>query len=202
MKQTKGQLCRETKPSPIYRQSQSCIAAIMLLKELCFGMNNFSFLWKKDLSQAVRWLMLAQITEFEIYSIYHVQCFKCHVWSLITKWNTYCMIRPKSQAWVAAFQKSYKTIKKSLSQRGDKPSITTFGSIFLKKRFNLIPACLESLGLMQRTYDGSLDMRISMSFARLALNWVAAWSDRHKRELVINYPVRVKVRWLGKDAGQ
>lgn len=37
-----------------------------------------------------------------------------------------------------------------------------------------IPACLESLGLMQRTYDGSLDMRISISFARLALNCVAA----------------------------
>lgn len=45
---------------------------------------------------------------------------------------------------------------------------------------DLIPACLESLGLMQRTYDGSFDMRISMSFARLALNWVAAWGGRHK----------------------
>lgn len=41
-------------------------------------------------------------------------------------------------------------------------------------RMDLLPACLESLGLMQRTYDGSLDMRISMSFARLALNCVAA----------------------------
>ncbi|KAK0135799.1 hypothetical protein N1851_028296 [Merluccius polli] len=29
---------------------------------------------------------------------------------------------------------------------------------------------------MQRTYDGSLDIRISMSFARLDLNWVAAWT--------------------------
>ncbi|KAG7275113.1 hypothetical protein CRUP_009473 [Coryphaenoides rupestris] len=35
-----------------------------------------------------------------------------------------------------------------------------------------VPACLESLGLMQRTYDGSLDIRISMSFARLDLNWL------------------------------
>lgn len=45
---------------------------------------------------------------------------------------------------------------------------------FLRARVDLVPACLESLGLMQRTYDGSLDMRISMSLARLALNWVAA----------------------------
>lgn len=28
---------------------------------------------------------------------------------------------------------------------------------------------------MQRTYDGSFDIRISISFARLVLNWVAAW---------------------------
>lgn len=49
-----------------------------------------------------------------------------------------------------------------------------------KRRIAFIPACLESLGLMQRTYDGSFDMRISMSFARLALNWVAAWRGRHK----------------------
>lgn len=36
-----------------------------------------------------------------------------------------------------------------------------------------IPACLASLGLMQRTYDGSFDIRISINFARLVLNWVA-----------------------------
>lgn len=50
----------------------------------------------------------------------------------------------------------------------------------MKTRLDFIPACLESLGLMQRTYDGSFDIRISMSFARLALNWVAAWRGRHK----------------------
>ena len=52
---------------------------------------------------------------------------------------------------------------------------------------------MESLGLMQRTYDGSLDMRISMSFARLALNWVAAWKGRHKtREIA-------EESWLERD---
>lgn len=50
----------------------------------------------------------------------------------------------------------------------------------MKTKLDFIPACLESLGLMQRTYDGSFDIRISMSFARLALNWVAAWRGRHK----------------------
>lgn len=50
-----------------------------------------------------------------------------------------------------------------------------------KQKLDFIPACLASLGLMQRTYDGSFDMRISMSFARLALNWVAAWRGRHKQ---------------------
>lgn len=41
--------------------------------------------------------------------------------------------------------------------------------------FKDVPGCLASLGLMQRMYDGSLDIRISMSFIRLFLNWVAAW---------------------------
>lgn len=45
---------------------------------------------------------------------------------------------------------------------------------------SILPACLASLGLMQRTYDGSLDIRISINFARLVLNWVAAWRQRQK----------------------
>lgn len=55
-----------------------------------------------------------------------------------------------------------------------------------RQKKDFIPACLESLGLMQRTYDGSLDMRISMSLARLALNWVAAWGGRHQDTRVRN----------------
>lgn len=55
-----------------------------------------------------------------------------------------------------------------------------------REKKDFIPACLESLGLMQRTYDGSLDMRISMSLARLALNWVAAWGGRHQDARVRN----------------
>lgn len=60
------------------------------------------------------------------------------------------------------------------------PQVTVF--IWMEKKTWLVPACLESLGLMQRTYDGSLDMRISISFARLDLNWVAAWKGRHKHD--------------------
>lgn len=45
---------------------------------------------------------------------------------------------------------------------------------------------------MQRMYDGSFDMRISMSLARLALNWVAAWRCRNRW-------MKMKVReWEGK----
>lgn len=39
-----------------------------------------------------------------------------------------------------------------------------------------IPGCLASLGFIQRTYDGSLDIRISISLAKLSLNCVAAWA--------------------------
>lgn len=37
------------------------------------------------------------------------------------------------------------------------------------------PGCLASLGLMQRTYQGSLDIRISVRSTRLFLNWVTTW---------------------------
>lgn len=39
-----------------------------------------------------------------------------------------------------------------------------------------LPGCLASLGFIQRTYDGSLDIRISISLAKLSLNCVAAWA--------------------------
>lgn len=41
--------------------------------------------------------------------------------------------------------------------------------------FQASPGCLASLGLMQRTYQGSLDMRISVKPTRLLLNWVTTW---------------------------
>lgn len=41
--------------------------------------------------------------------------------------------------------------------------------------FQASPGCLASLGLMQRTYQGSLDIRISVKPTRLLLNWVTTW---------------------------
>lgn len=55
---------------------------------------------------------------------------------------------------------------------------------------------------MQRTYDGSLDMRISMSFARLALNWVAAWRGRHeetRQRMDVGEDGRMKVESEGSE---
>lgn len=74
-----------------------------------------------------------------------------------------------------------------------------------KIRLDVIPACLESLGLMQRMYDGSLDMRISISFARLALNWVAACRGRHKQRQKLNLVrkgLRDEGERMGKEAGR
>lgn len=39
------------------------------------------------------------------------------------------------------------------------------------------PGCLASLGLMQRTYQGSLDIKISVKPTRLLLNWVTTWGE-------------------------
>lgn len=47
-----------------------------------------------------------------------------------------------------------------------------------------VPGCLASLGLIQRTYDGSLDMRISISFIRLFLNWLAAYKTETNKKNV------------------
>jgi len=46
-------------------------------------------------------------------------------------------------------------------------------------------------------YDGSLDIRISISFARLALNWVAAWGGDTERGRK-----RRKRRVRGRDRGE
>lgn len=43
------------------------------------------------------------------------------------------------------------------------------------------PGCLASLGLMQRTYHGSLDIRISVKPTRLLLNWVTTWRRENRR---------------------
>lgn len=40
------------------------------------------------------------------------------------------------------------------------------------------PEALNSLGLMQRMYEGSLDDKMSISLLRLFLNWLMAVSGR------------------------
>lgn len=80
-----------------------------------------------------------------------------------------------------------------------------FCTTLTEKGLEIIPDCLESLGLIQRTYDGSLDIRISMSFARLALNWVAAWRGRHRnmmneRWLAGDREMKARGRWVANGA--
>lgn len=76
-----------------------------------------------------------------------------------------------------------------------------------------IPACLASLGLMQRTYDGSFDIRISINFARLVLNWVAVCGQQQHTSNEENktqkgpvsepesHRMREKRKWLGENTG-
>lgn len=46
------------------------------------------------------------------------------------------------------------------------------------------PGCLASLGFRQRTYHGSLDMRISVRPIKLLLNWVATYKSIRKGEIL------------------
>ena len=57
-----------------------------------------------------------------------------------------------------------------------------------------VPGCLDSLDFRQRMYQASLAMRISVSFSRLLLNWVATY--RHNMTVVIPNSSSVTCIWL------
>lgn len=60
-----------------------------------------------------------------------------------------------------------------------------------------IPGCLDSFDFRQRMYQASLAMRISVSFSRLLLNWVATW--RHNMRVIIPNSLSVRCIWLHED---
>ncbi|KAF3850865.1 hypothetical protein F7725_012637 [Dissostichus mawsoni] len=60
-----------------------------------------------------------------------------------------------------------------------------------------VPGCLDSLDFRQRMYQASLAMRISVSFSRLLLNWVATY--RHSKRGVIPNTSSVTYIWLNED---